>query len=259
MSNTTKKTPRRHSESKTNSKDKIEYPQYTSWQTRSGNVPWLISDTKGNEFMKCQHRTGTHWEMNAKGAFKLVASKNREDITFGKHVSYTTGSQDTVVDGDSSIKTGGSRRTTTNGDDENTVKGKQVTSAKSVSVSAAEHFDIASQSFTAKTKGLLMQATDGPVSLSAVGNATLSSSDGSVGIASESGAITLDAGNKISAQGSEAHINGGGGQIVMKGGKVYINCNNFEDPSQVWIGRPEGQTVTEPEYNVAAAVAAGGF
>jgi hypothetical protein len=43
----------------------------------------------------------------------------------------------------------------------------------------------------------------------------------------------------------ETHFNGGGGQIVMKGGKVYINCGNFEEPSSVWKGRPEGSTTTE--------------
>jgi hypothetical protein len=241
----TKNTPPTHKESQTNAKSKVDYPNYAIWQTRSGNMPWHVSDTKGNEFIKCQHRTGSHWELTSSGAFKMVASKNREDITFGKHVSYVTGAQDTTVKGDSSTRTEGTRRTTTNGDDENTVKGKQVTTAKSVNVTAAEQFDIAAQSFTAKTKGMLMQATDGPVSVSAVGNATLSSSDGSVGLASESGAVTLDAGGKISAQASETHFNGGGGQIVMKGGKVYINCGNFEEPSSVWKGRPEGSTTTE--------------
>lgn len=249
----TKDTPNKHQESKSNAKDKVEYPNYAVWQTRSGHTPYHISDSKGNEFIKCQHRNGTHWEMTSKGTFKLVASKNREDITFGKHVSYVTGSYDITVKGASSTRTEGTRRTTTQGDEENSIKGKQVTTAKSVNVTAAEQFDIAAQSFTAKTKGMLMQATDGPATISSVGNATLSSSDGSVGLASESGAVTLDAGGKISAQGSETHLNGGGGQIVMKGGKVFINCNNFEDPSQVWIGRPEGSTETEPD-NTSSAV-----
>ena len=255
-----KQTSRTNAETTSNLKNRVNYPNYSAWQTRSGNVPYFVSDSKGNEFMMCMHRSGTHWEMTESGSFKLVASKNREDITFGKHVSYVTGAQDTTVKGDSSIKTYGTRRTTTNGNEENTVKGKQVVSAQSVSVTAAQHFDVSAQSFTAKTKGMLMQATDGPVSMSAVGNATLSSSDGSVGLASESGAITMDAGGKISGKASETHFNGGGGQIVMKGGKVYINCGNFEDPSDVWQGRPEGEMTEEPEntsFDIPDAISPG--
>ena len=77
---TTKKTPPTQSESTSNLKKQVDYPNYHAWQTRSGNVPWFISDSKGNEFMLCQHRTGTQWEMTSDGRFKTVVSKNREDM-----------------------------------------------------------------------------------------------------------------------------------------------------------------------------------
>lgn len=240
-----KETPPRHSESQTNAKDKVDYPNYAVWQTRSGNMPWFVSDTKGNEFIKCQHRTGSHWELTQSGSFKLVSSKNREDITFGKHVSYVTGAQDTTVKGDSSIKTEGTRRVTTNGDSEDTTKGKSVISAKSVNVTAAEQFDIAAQALTAKTKSTLIQATDGPASISAVGSATISSEEGSVGMNAAGGAAVIQASMKVSVKGNEVHISGAGGEIVMKGGKVYINSGQFESPAQVWKGHNAGQQTTE--------------
>jgi len=237
----TKKTPATQSESKTNAKDEVVYPCYSIWQTRTGNVPWYVSDTKGNEFMKCQHRSGTHWEMNAKGTLKFVASKNREDITFGKHVSYTTGSQDSTVVGDSSIRTEGSRHVTTVGDSENTVKGKQVTTAKSVNITAGEHVDIAAQAgYFAGDKGLLLTSTNGPAALATTGGtASISSETGTVAASSKSGSTVLNAGEEIAAQagngfhvtggpevvvnGDEVHVKAGSAMIVMKEGKIFLN------------------------------------
>lgn len=243
---TTKQTPQKHAQSKDSQKDNVEYPNYAVWQTRSGNMPWFVSDTKGKEFMKCQHRTGTSWEMTADGRFKTTVSQNREDVTFGKHVSYVTGSQDTTVKGDSSIRTEGTRRTTTIGDNEDTTKGKSVISAKSVNVTAAEQFDIAAQSFTAKTKSTLIQATDGPATVSAVGSATLSSEEGSVGMNAAGGAAVIQASMKVSVKGSEVHISGAGGEVVMKDGKVYINSGQFQSPREVWKGHTAGKQTTEP-------------
>lgn len=244
------KTVPRDQESKQGLKDKIEHPNYASWQTRTGLAPWFVNDTKDNEFIMAQHRSGTHWEMTSTGAFKLVASKNREDITFGKQVSYTTGANDSTVDGDSSVKTKGSRRITTDGDSEMTTKGKMAMSMKNLSILAGEFVDIAGQAFTAKTKSIVMQATDGPIALNAVGNAGLSSVEGSVGLFSGAGAITLDAGEKISISGTETHINGGGGEVVVKEGRVYINSGMFKTPKQVWKGREGGNHTKEGEYKI---------
>ncbi len=244
---TTKETPKTQTESQSNAKNKVDYPNYAIWQTRSGNMPYFVSDTKGNEFIKSQHRSGTHWEMTADGRFKTVVSQNREDVTFGKHISEVTGSQDIRVKGDSSLRTEGTRRTTTVGDSEDTTKGKSVISAKSVNVTAAEQFDVAAQSFTAKTKSTLIQATDGPATVSAVGSATLSSQEGSVGMNAAGGAAVIQASMKVSVKGSEVHISGAGAEVVMKDGKVYLNSGQFEAPNQVWKGHNAGQQTTESD------------
>jgi hypothetical protein len=268
----TKQTPPTQRESKTNSKDQVEYPNYSCWQTRAGNTPWFVSDTKGNEFMKCQHRSGTHWEMNAKGAFKLVASKNREDITFGKHVSYTTGSQDSTVVGDSSIRTEGSRHVTTVGDSEYTVKGKQVTTAKSFNVTAGEQIDMAAQAgFFAGDKGLMLTSPNGPAALyTSGGTASVSSETGTVALSSKGGSATLNAGKEIAAKagngfhvnggpeivvnGDEVHVKAGSAMMVMKDGKIYLNsggAKTAKEPSAVVTSKP-AQPVT-PESNSTIA------
>jgi len=247
----TRPTPTQHSQTAQGLKGEIEHPNYASWQTRTGLVPWFVNDTKGNEFILSQHRSGTYWEMTPTGAFVQVASKNREDITFGKHVTRTTGSHDITVDGgsDSSVKTTGSRRITTDGDSEMTTKGKMVMSMKNMSILSGEFVDISGQAFTAKMKSVVMHASDGPISLNAAGDGNLTSSEGSVALLSKSGAVTLDAGSDISIWGSEStHIKGGGGEIVAKDGKVYINSGMFKAPSQVWKGRPAGAQSKEADW-----------
>lgn len=240
MAEPVKETPSQHSQTPQSMNGNVEYPNYFTFQDRCGNTPWFINNTRGNEFIMCQHRSGSYWELSPTGSFNIVASQNREDITFGKHVSYVTGAQDTTVDGDSSVKTNGTRRITTNGNSEQSVKGDAAISAKSINMAASEGVDLAGQSFTAKTKSALIQATDGPVTLSAVGNAALSSKEGSVGIQSEVGAVTMESGWSISIKGNEVHIKGGGGEVVMKGGNVYINSGMFQEPKAVWRGREAG-------------------
>ena len=244
--NDRKKTPSKWQQPKDAHKSGGQYPNYFVWQTRTGNIPLRVDDTKGNESISMQHRSGSMIQFLPNGGIQTVASKGKTDTTFGQHRSLVTGAQDTTVRGDSSHKTEGSRRTTTNGDDENSVKGKSVTTAKSVSVTAGEHFDIAAQSFTAKTKSTLIQATDGPATVSAVGSATLSSKEGSVGMNASAGAAVMQASKEVAVKGSEVHMIGGSGQIAIKDGKVYINSGQAKQPQAVWTSRPEGSTTTEP-------------
>lgn len=244
----TRRTPPTQTEAETGQKRQIDYPNYSVWQTRSGNVPWFVSDTKGNEFIKVQHRTGTSWEMTHDGRLKLVTSMNREDITFGKQISYVTGSQDTHIEGDRSVLTYGSDRSTTHGDNEVSIKGKHITTAKSMNMMASEQFDVASQQVTVKSGSTLVQAADGPVTLSAKTNALLSSEEGSTAIISQQGAATIEAGMKVSVKGNEVHISGGGGEVVMKDGKVYINSSLYQSPEQVWSGKEQGGKSNEPSY-----------
>ena len=245
MAEPVKETPPQHSQTPQSMNGNVEYPNYFTFQDRCGNTPWFINNTRGNEFIMCQHRSGSYWELSPTGSFNIVASQNREDITFGKHVSYVTGAQDTTVDGDSSVKTNGTRRTTTNGDSEDTTKGNSTVHAKSMNVSVSEQFDIAGQSFTAKTKSTLIQSTDGPMTLAAVGDSGLFSKEGSVAMSSEAGAVGIQAAQAVALKGKEIHNIGGGGEIVMKDGKVYINCGLAKTPSAVWQGQSKGKNQPE--------------
>lgn len=246
MAESVKQTPPKHSQTPQSMKGDVQYPNYFTFQDRTGNVPWFINNTKGNEFIMVQHRTGSYWEFTSTGSFNLVASQNREDITFGKHVSYVTGAYDVTVDGDSSTKTKGTRRDTTNGNSEQTVKGDAAVSAKSFNVAASEGIDFGGQSFTSKTKSVLIQATDGPVTMAAAGNAGILSKEGSVALSAEAGAIGIQAAQKISMKGKEVHAGDGEGSVVITEGFVLINCSgSFVPPVAAWVNRPKGAETIE--------------
>lgn len=248
---TRKNTPPSWKEPQDANKQGGEYPNYFVWQTRTGNVPLRVDDSEGNESITMQHRSGSMIQFLPNGGIQTVASKGKTEIVFGQHRSMITGAQDVTVKGDSSIRTEGSRRTTTSGDEELSVKGKSVTTAKSVNVTAGEHFDIAAQSFTAKTKGMLLQATDGPATISSTGSATLSSEEGSVGMNATKGAAVMQASQKVAIKSQEVHIIGGGvAQIAFVNGKVYINSGVAVPPSAAWTARPEGTQAIEPETRI---------
>lgn len=248
---TRKKTPPNWKQPQDTNKQGGEYPNYFVWQTRTGNIPIRIDDSEGNESMTMQHRSGSMIQFLPNGGIQTVASKGKTEIVFGQHRSMITGAQDVTVKGDSSIRTEGSRRTTTSGDEELSVKGKSVTTAKSINVTAGEHFDVAAQSFTAKTKGMLLQATDGPITVSSTGSATLSSEEGSVGMNATQGSAIMQAAQKVAIKSQEVHIMGGGtAQIAFKDGKVYINSGVAVTTSAAWTSRPAGATTQEPETTV---------
>ena len=127
----TKTTPPFHNESDDPSRGPVDYPNYHGWQGRDGSTYHYYNQTAGNEFMKEQHRTGTGDMIDPEGLYKTVAVKNRENITYGKNVSYTSGANDSRTVGDYSNRVDGSERTTVGEQQENTVNGPTTSSAKS--------------------------------------------------------------------------------------------------------------------------------
>jgi len=242
--NDRKKTPPKWQQPPDANKSGGQYPNYFVWQTRTGNIPLRVDDTKGNESISMQHRSGSMIQFLPNGGIQTVASKGKTDVTFGQHRSLVTGAQDTTVRGHSSHKTEGSRRTTTNGDKEDTVKGKQVSSCKSLNMTCAEQFDIAAQAgYIAGDKGLLLTSPNGPAALATTGGtASVSSETGTAAISSKGGSTTINAGKEIAAKagngfhvnggpevvvnGNEVHVKAGSAMIVMKEGKIYLNSGD---------------------------------
>ena len=114
-----------------------EYPNYWVRKTRSGHV-LMFDDTKENEHITLQHRSGSMIQLMPDGGFQIVSHNGRYDVTFGENRIKVTGAQDVTVDGDASYKTKGNYTATTYGDPATTIKGKQTGTAKNKSTTIAE-------------------------------------------------------------------------------------------------------------------------
>lgn len=232
-----KETPSSHDES-TDVNKSGHNNNYFLWQTRSGHIPLRVDDTKGNESISTEHRSGSKMSFLPDGSTKFVSSYGHINITYGQYRSIVTGAQDITVRGSSSLRTEGTRRETNEKDVEQSTKGKFVSTAESYNMSAGKQFDIAAQSAALKTKnGITIESGDGPISMTGKGSATLQSKGGgSVGMDAASGSAIIQAAFDVAIKGQEVHIKGGGAEIVLKDGKVYINSGQAKEPSAAWKG-----------------------
>jgi hypothetical protein len=214
---------------------------YFCWQTRCGHVPIRVDDTKGNESVSYEHRSGTKLSFLSDGSMKMLANFGRNDTTYGEHRSVVTGAHDATYRGDSSTRTEGKRTETNEKDVEQATKGKFVSTAESYNMSAGKQFDIAAQSAALKTKnGITIESGDGSISMTGKGSATIQSKGGgSVGMDAASGSAIIQAAFDVAIKGQEVHIKGGGAEIVLKDGKVYINSGQAKEPPAAWKGSKE--------------------
>lgn len=221
-----------------------EYPNYWVRKTRSGHV-FMFDDTKDNEHVTLQHRSGTKIQLMPDGGFQIVSHKGRYDVTFGENRIKVTGSQDTTVDGDHSNKVKGNQNTTIYGDQVSAVRGHSVMTAKSENKVIAEHSDSVVGTKTEKVNNNATTQTMGSsTSLSKFGM-TIGSTQDSLAMGAKnqvgmkSGQQTIvESGGKFSLTGSQAGAMlfgaklsvKAGGTIAVDGATVKINCNDSDDP-----------------------------
>ncbi|NDB58225.1 hypothetical protein EB001_07250 [bacterium] len=106
-----------------------QYPYYFCWKSRSGHTI-SMDDTKGNETVTIQHRTGTAIQMMKDGALHITAHNSRYDITFGENRMTISGAQDITVKGDASLRVYGDYNVTCHKDYNLTVMGNLNITAK---------------------------------------------------------------------------------------------------------------------------------
>lgn len=233
-----KTTPPSHDENQDPNKKGHDH-NYFLWQTRSGHIPLRVDDTKGNESISMEHRTGSKISFLADGSTKFVSNYGRVDITYGQHRSVTTGAHDSTHRGDSSTRTEGTRRETNEKDYEQSTAGKHVSTADSYSMSAKEGFHVAAKDLTIKADSGTIETGKGPIALTGKGTVSMISQGSSVGIGSETGSVGVKAKLDVSTEGREVHISStGGARIVFKGNEVHINGISAVKPEELqpWNG-----------------------
>jgi hypothetical protein len=230
------KTPQSHDESKDTNKEGHNH-NYFLWQTRSGNIPLRIDDTKGNESISVEHRSGSKMSFLADGSTKFVSQYGRVDVTYGQHRSIVTGAHDATYRGQSSRRTMGDHRETNENNVESVTNGKAVVAVgESYNMTVGEGFDLAAEKVTMKAgEGLTFEGGNGPISVTGKGGVGLLSTGSSVLIGSKTDSVGIKAAATVAVQGDEVHVTGGGATLVMKGGKVYINSGSATQPETLSV------------------------
>lgn len=199
-----------------------KYPNYYVRKTRSGHV-WMLDDTKDNEHMTMQHRSGSMLQFLPDGAIQTVAHKGQFNMVFGESRTKITGAQDTTVEGDVSMKAKKDYNSTVYGNKTDSIKGESTVSAKTENKTIAEQSHTVAGEMTTKTRsGFAVQAGGGAAILSKGGMALGSTSDavaigGAAGIGMKSGA-----GISFESQG-QLSISTSGNMVAIDGAVIHIN------------------------------------
>jgi hypothetical protein len=230
-----------------------EYPNYWVRKTRSGHT-FMFDDTKENEHITLQHRSGTMIQLMPDGGFQIVSHKGRYDVTFGENRIKVTGAQDTTVDGDVSIKAKKNYNATIYGDKSDTVRGKSVETAKSKSTTIAEQHD---QVVGWETKKVNNSSTE-----QVLGAKTLVSQYGMT-VGSKGDSTAIGAQKQLGLKGvtgvaieSDGPINvkTEGGNLNIDATRIYLNSGQSQKATELTVMDQAPQPQTEQTFDVDTPV-----
>lgn len=226
-----------------------KYPNYWVRKTRSGHV-FMFDDTKDNEHITLQHRSGTMIQLMPDGGFQIVSHKGRYDVTFGENRIKVTGAQDTTVDGNVTIKAKKNYTKTVNGDDVSSVKGKAVETAQSKSTTIAEGHDSVVGWETKKVDNSSTVQVQGAMSMISHYGMTLASTGDSVAIGATDVLGMKSGGQTAIESGGLFSLVANGNVIALDGAQIYINSGVSNKASDVMTMRPVPAPSKEPKFDV---------
>lgn len=208
------------------SKEAAKYPNVWTRKTRSGHVITL-DDSKDNESITIQHRSGAMIQFMPDGAVQFVANKGQYVNIFGESRVKITGAQDITVEGDASFKVKGGHNMTVDGDSTLAIKGKYTVTAQSMNTTIAEQMDTVAGSKTEKIDGSSTTQVAGAASIVSKGGMTLGSTGDSVGIGSGKN-LGLAAKGTLSTQSIGKTSIKATGDVAVDGARIYNNSNQSE-------------------------------
>jgi hypothetical protein len=200
-----------------------KYPNFYSKKTRSGHV-FMIDDSKDNEHITLQHRSGSMFQFKPDGAVQFVSHNGQYNVVFGENRMKITGAQDVTVEGAASMKVDGDYNMTIKGDVNMTTHKDFNVTAKNFNQAIRGNIDVQAKNQTTKLEGSLNMQAQEAVSIQSGKGLSIMAQDsaviggkGSVGIEAKGGDIRLKASDKISAE-------SGGTTVFKSGGKFSIDA-----------------------------------
>lgn len=194
-----------------------KYPNFYSKKTRSGHV-FMIDDSKENEHITLQHRSGSMFQFKPDGAVQFVSHNGQYNVVFGENRMKITGAHDVTVEGAASMKVDGDYNMTIKGDVNMTTHKDFNVTAKNFNQAIRGNIDVQAKNQTTKLEGSLNIQAQEAVSIQSGKGLSIMAQDSaviggkaSVGIEAKGGDIRMKASDKISAEsGSDMKFKSGG-------------------------------------------------
>lgn len=153
-----------------------KYPNYWSYKSRSGHS-LVFDDSKGEESISLQHRSGSAIQMMPDGALHITAHNSKYTATFGEDRLIISGAHDIVVKGDASLRVYGDYNVTCHKDYNLTVNGNFNMIAKNHNRHVRGNIDTKAKSENKKLEGSSTMTAQGAIAHTAKGSATIASLD----------------------------------------------------------------------------------
>jgi hypothetical protein len=221
-----KKTPKKFKVAKDNRSQEGagQYPYYFCWKSRSGHTI-SMDDSKGNETVTIQHRTGTAIQMMKDGALHITAHNSRYDVTFGENRMTISGAQDITVKGDASLRVYGDYNVTCHKDYNLTVMGNLNITAKNKNQHIRGNKDTQMKNENKKIEGSSFKMARGAITSVSQGAHTIGSQGEKMYIGAASGLHT--------------HVTDGDHTMNVEKGDMYAETKNGKFDAKFSDGQNE--------------------
>lgn len=195
-----------------------QYPNCWVRKTRSGHI-LKFDDSKDNECITIQHRSGAMIQFMPDGAVQYVSHNGQQNIVFGENSVLVTGAQDTTVRKDSSTVTHGECNTTVH-------KGMNMSCGGAYNVVADSHNAKYTKQCDVSAKSSTINTTEN-FTIAAGDSCTISSKGGCAIVAPESGMVMYGGKGGAGIRGeSTAHIESGG-PVNVQGKAFYADADEI--------------------------------
>jgi uncharacterized protein (DUF2345 family) len=226
-----------------------KYPNFYTKKTRSGHV-FTIDDSKDNEHITLQHRSGSMVQFKPDGAVQFVSHNGQYNVVFGENRMKITGAYDVTVEGAASMKVDGDYNMTVKGDANMTVQKDFNVTAKNFNQTVRGNIDVQAKNKTEKFEGSINTQAHEGITIQAgkaLGLASVTDSviigakkqigfegkggdlrlkaSGSVSVVASGGDVAIVASGKASMIGATAHVEASG-DTTIKGQNNHIKATS---------------------------------
>ncbi len=183
-----KKTPKKYKVAKDNRSEQEagKYPYYFSWKSRSGHT-FQMDDSKGQETVTIQHRSGSAIQMRSDGSVHFTTHNGKYEVVFGEDRISVSGAQDITVKGDASLRVYGDYNVTCHKDYNLSVMGNLNITAKNKNQHIRGNKDTQMKNETKKIEGTSFKQTGGAMTQVSKGAMTTGSLEGKVFVGAAKG------------------------------------------------------------------------